>query len=213
MGILTVDDAQKLVEMVGKQLGLSKYPRVTDSCPWAPRRTDGLVIGAFKPDMPDVICVRKLEPGTILHEFGHWYYHWYVAPVFGRYDEDESEALANKFERLARKISFDCKVCGGAVLMKTETPVCSHCGSLYQVDTGTLLGKALLFGSIALFWSWLFTNIGRIGIVPLAEIVRVKRREERKVAYPPPSPVLIGMVTSAATYLTYQWVKERLGIS
>jgi hypothetical protein len=214
MGVLTLSDAQELVELACRSLGLSKAPKVTDKCPWAPQYANGKVVGAFHPSMPDTICVRSLNPGTILHELGHWYYHWYVAPVFGRYDEDESEALANKFERMASKISFDCRVCGGAVLMKTEKPHCGHCGAIYQVAEEALLGKALLFGSIALFWSWAFTNIAKIGMVPITEIIRARKKgEEKRVVYQPPSPVLVGMVSSVATYLTYRWAKARLGLS
>ena len=46
----------------------------------------GKVVGAFHPLIPDVICVRNLKPETVAHEFGHFYYHWYVAPALGRYE-------------------------------------------------------------------------------------------------------------------------------
>jgi hypothetical protein len=51
-------------------------------------------------------------------------------------------------------------------------------------------------------------------MVPITEVIRARKKgEEKRVAYPPPSPVLVSMASSVATYLTYRWAKARLGLS
>ncbi|MEM1548711.1 MAG: hypothetical protein QXM02_06820 [Thermoproteota archaeon] len=131
---LTPQHAQELVDTLSKILGVSKNPRIIVYCPWVPRKADGRVIGAFDPDYPEVICVRDLNPGTILHEYGHWYYYWYVSPAMGRYDLRESERIALKFESMASKISFTCSFCNTSILMKSEDLKCPKCGVAYKVS-------------------------------------------------------------------------------
>ena len=213
-GELTPEDAQALVERLAKAFGVTRVPRVTTSCPWAPERVPwGKVVGAFHPLIPDVICVRNLRPETVAHEFGHFYYHWYVAPALGRYDEAESERMARRFERLARKISFKCQVCGGAVLMKTERPRCGWCGAVYQVTPEDFLAKCLVFGSIAAGYATLFTYLSQVGVAPLALPGRKTKRATTTVTRIPAgvSPVLIAILTAGATHITYEAVKRRVG--
>jgi len=216
-GELTLSDAQELVASLARSLGVSKAPVVTTECPWAPERIGpAIVLGAFHPAYPDVICVRDLKPETVAHEFGHWYYHWYIAPAVGRYSEAESEAIARRFEQLARKVSFRCQVCGGGVLMKTETPVCSWCGAQYQVEEEDVLAaKMLIFGGLATLWGWFFTWISRLGIAPIVITGREKQKKTTAVTRTEVpsgiSPVLIAILTATATHITYEWVKKRLG--
>lgn len=130
---LTLEDAQELVNTVSKTLGVSKSPRIVVYCPWVPRKVNGKVIGAFDPDFPEIICVRDLNPGTILHEYGHWYYYWYISPAIGRYDLGESERIALKFESMASKLSFTCSFCNTSILLRNESPMCPRCGTVYKM--------------------------------------------------------------------------------
>jgi len=211
-GELTQADAQELVSALSSALGVTRVPTVTTECPWAPARVGhAVVLGAFHPAYPDVVCVRDLSPETVAHEFGHWYYHWYVAPALGRYDENESEAIARRFEQLAKKISFRCGVCGGGVLMRTENPICGWCGAQYQVEeVDAFAAKALVFGGIAAFWGWFFTWISRAGVAPLV-VAGGGKKGARVEAPAAVSPVLVAILTAAATHITYEWVKKKLG--
>ena len=213
-GELTLEDAQALVQRLAKAFGVTRVPRVTTTCPWAPERVPwGKVVGAFHPLIPDVICVRNLKPETVAHEFGHFYYHWYVAPALGRYDEAESEKMARRFERLAKKISFKCQVCGGAVLMKSERPRCSWCGAVYQVAPEDLLARCLVFGSIAAGYGFLFTFLSTLGMAPITLIGKGRKKGETVTTKIPPgvSPLLIAILTAGATHITYEAVKRRMG--
>ena len=213
-GELTPADAQELVVKLSQALDVTKVPRVTVECPWAPTRVNGaVVLGAFHPEYPDVICVRDMKPETVAHEFGHWYYHWYIAPAVGRYSESESEMIARRFEKMVKQVSFRCQVCGGGVLMKTETPVCEWCGAQYQVEEAdTLAPRMLLFGAIAAGWAWVFTQLSKIGLAPIVISGEKKRTATRTAVPPGVSPVLIAILTAGTTHVTYQWVKKKVGL-
>lgn len=215
-GELTLQDAQELVAELAQALGVTKAPIVTTHCPWAPERVGpAIVLGAFHPAFPDVICIRDLKPETVAHEFGHWYYYWYIAPATGRYDDHESEMIARRFEEIAGKVSFKCQVCGGGVLMKTSEPVCGWCGAQYQVkEEDVLPAKLLVFVGLSTLWGWFFTLISKLGLAPIVIAGRERRRAAQPARAELPtgvSPVLIAILTAGATHICYEWVKKKLG--
>ena len=124
-----------------------------------------------------------------------------------------AEMIARRFERLAKQVSFRCQICGGGVLMKTETPVCGWCGAQYQVEEAdTLAPRMLLFGAIAAGWAWVFTQLSKAGLAPII-IGGEKKRATTKAAVPMGvSPVLIAILTAGATHISYEWVKKKVGL-
>lgn len=202
--MLTLEDAQFLVNVLSESLNI-KPPLVVTECPEC---GNGRVLGCFSTLKPWKICVRDLSPETVIHEWGHWYYYWYIAPIFGRYDEEESERLAKNLEKLARDVSFKCKTCGISVLKKSKLTRCSSCGTLYSIEEPSIFEKAFLFGILgvanAVFWLFvtnLVTNPDAI-------------RQIKKIPLSLPSGanlILFDLLTSTTTFLSYDILKKLLG--